>query len=69
MLNFGEKEEKNNKTEKQEDNLGKTLRNKIVINDEYLFYFLGRKYDRSNCWICIKKLYWKNFFLFKVSNK
>jgi len=57
MLNFGEKEEKNNKTEKQEDNLGKTLRNKIVINDEYLFYFLGRKYDRSNCGICIKKLY------------
>ena len=49
MFNFGEKEEKNNKTEKQEDNLGKTLRNKIVINDEYLFYFLGRKYDRSNC--------------------
>ena len=57
MLNFGEKEEKNNKTEKQEDNLGKTLRNKIVINDEYLFYFLGRKYDRSNGGICIKKLY------------
>ena len=57
MFNLGEKEEKNNKTEKQEDNLGKTLRNKIVINDEYLFYFLGRKYDRSNCGICIKKLY------------
>ena len=39
MLNFREKEEKNNKTEKQEDNLGKALRNKIVINVEYLFLF------------------------------
>ena len=25
--------EKNNKNEKQEDNLGKAIRNKIVIND------------------------------------
>ena len=41
MFNFGEQVEKNNKAEKHEDNLGKTLRNKIVINDEYLFYFLG----------------------------
>ena len=43
MFNLVEKEEKNNKTEKQEDNLGKTLRNKIVINDEYLFYFFRLK--------------------------
>ena len=35
MFNFGEKEEKNNKTEKQDDNLGKALRNKIVKNVIY----------------------------------
>ena len=39
MINFGGSEEKNKKSEKQEDNLGKALRNKIVINDEYLFLF------------------------------
>ena len=39
MINFGGSEEKNKKSKKQEDNLIKALRNKIVINDEYLFLF------------------------------
>jgi len=32
--------EKNNEKEKQEDDLGKAIRNKIVINDiKFYFYF------------------------------
>ena len=45
-----EKNEKNKDNENEGNNLGKALRNKIVINDKILFFFfLGRKYDRSNC--------------------
>ena len=54
--------------EKQDDNLGRALRNKIV-KMIYIFYicFLGGEYDWSDCGICVEKLYWKNIFLFKVS--
>ena len=36
---FKEKNEKNKDNENEGNNLGKALRNKIVINDKILFFF------------------------------
>ena len=63
--------EKNNEKEKQEDDLGKAIRNKIVINDiKFYFYFslfqAENVIDQTTEYVS-KSYIEKIFFLLKVS--
>lgn len=70
MFLFGGGNKSNNNDNngsQNDDGLGKAIRNKIVIfHINAIYYIIGRKYVRSNDRICFKKLFRKNFFLFKV---
>ena len=60
---------RNTQNDKNGDDLGKAIRNRIVNKFKEIFIYLnniGWKYDRWNSWICLKKLFGKNIFLLKV---